>query len=215
MAAGFQMERVNISGLSPDLAVLERAVAVLRLGGLIGYPTETFYGIGADPRSELAVDALFRAKGRPTEVSIPLIAGSVAQLTAVAGPLSTMARRLAERFWPGPLTLVIPAWQGLSVVIHAGRGTVAVRVPGHQVARSLSDAFGHPITSTSANLSGQPPATDADAVALSLASSLSMLLDGGVTPGGQASTIVDALGDQPRLVRQGAIAWGQVLECLE
>ena len=209
------MERVNISEVNPDPSVLARAVAVLRLGGLIGYPTETFYGIGADPRSELAVDALFRAKDRPADLSIPLIAASVAQLTAVAGPLSTMTRRLAERFWPGPLTLVIPAWQGLSAAIHGGRGTVAVRVPGHKVARSLSDAFGYPITSTSANRSGHPPATDADAVALSLDSSLSMLLDCGLTPGGRSSTIVDTLSDQPRLVRQGAIAWEQVLECLE
>ncbi|MCX6539192.1 MAG: L-threonylcarbamoyladenylate synthase [Acidobacteria bacterium] len=209
------MERVSITEVNPDAGVLARAAKVLRDGGLIGYPTETFYGIGADPRSDRAVDGLFRAKARPPTVAVPLIAGSLDQLVAVAGGLPALARALAERFWPGPLTLVIPAWKGLSVAIHGGQGTVAVRVPGHLVARSLCEAFGHPITSTSANLSGGTPPADADAVATSLASSLAMLLDCGRTPGGPSSTIVDVLSGAPRLVRPGAIAWEQVLECLE
>jgi L-threonylcarbamoyladenylate synthase len=209
------MERVSISKVSPDAGVLARAADLLRDGGLVGYPTETFYGIAADPRSDLAVDRLYRAKARPLTVPIPLIAGSLGQLAAVAGGLPALARRLAERFWPGPLTLVIPAWNGLSIAVHGGLRTVAVRVPGHLVARSLCEVFGHPITSTSANLSGGTPPADADAVAASLASSLAMLLDGGRTPGGQSSTIVDVVSGVPRLVRPGAIAWEQVLECLQ
>jgi len=209
------MERVSITELDPDAGVLARAAAVLRDGGLVGYPTETFYGIGADPCSDRAVDGLFRAKARPLTVPIPLIAESLDQLVAVSGGVSALARDLAERFWPGPLTLVIPSWKGLSVAIHGGQGTVAVRVPGHLVARSLCGAFGHPVTSTSANLSGGTPSADADAVAALLASPLAMLLDGGRTPGRRASTIVDVVSGVARLVRPGAIAWEQVLECLE
>jgi L-threonylcarbamoyladenylate synthase len=209
------MERVEVGEANIDAGVLARAADVLRDGGLVGYPTETFYGIGADPRNDLAVDRLYRAKNRLRTVAVPLIAGSVAQLVAVAGGLSPVVRDLAARFWPGPLTLVIPAWKGLSVAIDGGLGTVAVRVPGHLVARSLCDAFGYPITSTSANLSAGGPLADAEAVAASLASSLAMLLDGGRTPGGQVSTIVDVVGGVPRLVRPGATPWEQVLECLE
>lgn len=209
------MERLKISEANPDRGVLARAAAVLREGGVVAYPTETFYGLGADPGSDLAIDALFRAKGRPSTISIPLIAGSLAQVVEAAGALSPLNQRLAERFWPGPLTLVLPVWPGLSERLHGGRSTVAVRVPGGLVARSLCAAFGRPITSTSANRSGEPPAGDADAAASSLAVSLAMLLDGGPAPGGLPSTIVDALSGQPRLLRRGAIAWEQVLKCLE
>ena len=209
------MEHAKITEAEPDAAILARAAAALRDGTLVGYPTETFYGIGADPRSDLAIDALFRAKSRQLTTSIPLIAGSLEQLIAECGELTALARDLAQRFWPGPLTLIIPAWRALSAAINHGQETVAVRVPGHAVARSLCDAFGHPITSTSANLSGAPPPVDADAVALALGSSLAMLLDAGRTPGGLPSTIVDVLGDEPRLVRRGAIPWEQVLECVE
>ena len=176
------MERVSISEVSPDARVLARAVAALRSGALIGYPTETFYGIGADPGNQRAVDALFRAKGRPATLLIPLIAASLEQVTQVAGELSPMTERLAARFWPGPLTLLVPAWGNLSAAIHGGRGTVAVRVPARLMARSLCGAFGAPVTSTSANLTGQPPAADADSVAQALSASLAMLLDGGSTP---------------------------------
>ncbi|MCX6544341.1 MAG: L-threonylcarbamoyladenylate synthase [Acidobacteria bacterium] len=209
------MERVKIGEAGPDAEVLARAVAVLRAGGMIGYPTETFYGLAVDPRNDDAVDALFRAKGRPVTVPIPLIAGSLDQLVAVTGGLPSLARDLAARFWPGPLTLVVPAWQDLSTAILGGLGTVAVRVPGHIAARSLCAAFGHPLTSTSANPSGAAPPVDADDIARSLAASLAMLLDGGRTPGGQVSTIVDVTGGAPRLVRPGATPWKQVLECLE
>jgi L-threonylcarbamoyladenylate synthase len=209
------MERVRISDTHPDAGVLARAATLLGDGGLIGYPTDTFYGIGVDPRSDKAVDAVFRAKVRPPGLQIPLIAASLDQLVAVSGGLPAPVRVLAERFWPGPLTLVIPAWKGLSVAIHGGSETVAVRVPGHLVARSLCEAFGHPITSTSANLSGDAPPADADAVVTALTASLAMLLDGGRTPGGQSSTIVDVTSGAPRLIRRGATPWEQVLECLK
>lgn len=208
------MERVSITEDNLDAGVLARAASVLRDGGLIAYPTETFYGIGTDPRCDRAVDGLFRAKGRPSTLQIPLIAASLDQLVAVTGGLPALVGPLAERFWPGPLTLVIPAWEGLSVAIHRGQKTVAVRVPGHPVARSLCDAFGYPMTSTSANRSGEVPPTDADAVAASFCESLDLLLDGGRTPGGQPSTIVDVTGGVPRLVRPGATPWEQVLKCL-
>jgi L-threonylcarbamoyladenylate synthase len=110
---------------------------------------------------------------------------------------------------------VVPAWPGLDARVHAGRGTVAVRVPDHPVARQLAEACGWPITSTSANRSGQPATSDPEAVRAALAADLDGLIDAGPSPGGAPSTIVDAGGDAPRLVRAGAVPWERVLECLK
>ena len=128
--------------------------------------------------------------------------------------LDPASRRLAAAFWPGPLTLVIPAWPPLDARVHAGRGTVAVRVPDHPVARLLADACGWPITSTSANRSGDPAAKDPDAVRVALGGLLDGLIDAGPSPGGEPSTIVDASGAVPMLLRAGAVPWDRVLECL-
>jgi L-threonylcarbamoyladenylate synthase len=158
---------------------------------------------------------LYRIKGRPVDLAIPLIASGMAQIEAAGGVLGPATRRLAEAFWPGPLTLVIPAWPGLDPSVHAGRGTVAVRVPDHPVACMLAEACGWPITATSANKSGEPPATAPETVRLALAADLDGLIDAGPLPGGPPSTIVDAAGGAPRLLRAGAVPWDRVLECLQ
>ncbi|MEI6666896.1 MAG: L-threonylcarbamoyladenylate synthase [Acidobacteriota bacterium] len=214
------MERVSITEADSSPAVLARALALavgaLRAGGLVAFPTETFYGIAVDPRNEAAVRGVFLAKIRPPATALPLIAASVDQLATVAGCLSDPIRRLAATFWPGPLTLVIPAWDGLAASVHAGKTTVAVRVPGHRVARGLCEAFGYPLTSTSANLSGSPAPVHPEAVAAALSPWLAVLLDGGSTPGGLPSTIVDMTQQGGRrLVRAGATPWEQVLRCVE
>jgi|MudIll2142460700_1097286.scaffolds.fasta_scaffold18695_3 L-threonylcarbamoyladenylate synthase len=199
----------------PDRHALLRAAAILRSGGIVAYPTDTLYGLAANPASAAAMAQLYRIKGRPVDLAIPLIASGIAQIEAAGGALGPATRRLAEAFWPGPLTLVIPAWPGLDPSVHAGRGTVAIRVPDHPVACMLAEACGWPITATSANKSGEPSTMAPEAVRLALAADLDGLIDGGPSPGGPPSTIVDAAGGAPRLLRAGAVPWDRVLECLQ
>jgi len=199
----------------PDRRTLLRAAAILRDGGIVAYPTDTLYGLAANPASAAAMAQLYRIKGRPVDLAIPLIASGIAQIEAAGGALGPATRRLAEAFWPGPLTLVIPAWPGLDPSVHAGRGTVAIRVPDHPVACMLAEACGWPITATSANKSGEPSTMAPEAVRLALAADLDGLIDGGPSPGGPPSTIVDAAGGAPRLLRAGAVPWDRVLECLQ
>lgn len=209
------MRRIPVNATDPGVEALRQAADVLRSGGIVAYPTDTFYGLAVDPRNEHAVSKLYRIKGRQVDKAIPLIAADIAQLEDVAGPLGALGARLARRFWPGPLSLLIPSWPGLSPSLLAGQTTVAVRVPASTLAAGLAAALGHPVTSTSANLSGRPPVADPDAVAEQVGAALDILLDGGHSPGGAPSTIVDATGDEPRLVREGAVPWERVRIGLE
>jgi L-threonylcarbamoyladenylate synthase len=145
---------------------------------------------------------------------LPLIAASIEQVRDHVGTMTPLAERLAARGWPGALTLIIPASSRLCPEVHLSTGTVAVRVADNAIARALAEAAGHPITSTSANRSGEPPASTPQQVIDSLGERLDVLIDHGPTPGGLASTIVDVTGDAPILVRAGAIAWDRVLEFL-
>jgi L-threonylcarbamoyladenylate synthase len=193
-------------------ADLARAVAWLRGDRIVALPTDTFYGLAVDPRSPEAVAALFALKGRTATEALPLMAASRAQVEAACGAMSEGTRRLADAFWPGPLALVVDAPGGLAPAVHAGTGTVAVRVPAHAVARALAEAFGGLVTATSANRSGEPPASTVASLGALAADARLFVIDGGPAPGGDASTIVDARGAAPRLVRAGAIAWDRVLE---
>ena len=198
----------------PDAEGVARAAAILHGGGIVAYPTDTLYGLAVDPANRAAVHQLYRIKGRNVDRAIPLIASSEQQVVERAGPLAPLASRLARRFWPGPLTLVLAAWPGLDATIHAGTGTVAIRVPANRLARDLAAACGWPITSTSANRSGEPAPSHADQVRLSLSDFVDAIIDGGAAPGGPPSTIVDVTGASPCLVRAGAVPWERVLECL-
>jgi len=204
----------RVEASRPDRLTLLRAAALLRGGGIVAYPTDTLYGLAANPASAAAMAQLYRIKGRPVDAPIPLIASGIGQIEAAGGVMSQASRRLAAAFWPGPLTLVIPAWPQLDPAVHAGRGTVAIRVPDHQVARLLADACGWPITSTSANKSGEPAPMEPADVRTALSGELDGLIDAGPSPGGAPSTIVDASGGVPRLVRAGAVPWDRVLKCL-
>lgn len=195
-----------------DPTLIRSAVRALRSGRLVAYPTDTLYGLGADPRRPDAVERLFRAKGRPAEMAAPIIAGDVEQVERHAGRLTPLARRLARRFWPGPLTLVIAAAPALSRRLLGGGDTVAVRVPDHPVARTLALQLGCPVTATSANRSGAPPPTTASAVVAALGPGVALVLDDGPSASPAPSTIVDARGETPVLVRRGAVAWDRVLE---
>jgi L-threonylcarbamoyladenylate synthase len=199
----------------PDTDLLSKAAAVVRENGIVAYPTDTLYGLAVNPCSRAAVAQLYRIKGRAVDRAIPLIGSALEQIEACAGPLSPEGRRLAGRFWPGPLTIVVPAWTGLDKGIHAGRGTVGIRVPAHWLARALAAACGWPITSTSANRSGAPASSLPADVRRALGADLDVLIDGGPTPGGPPSTVVDLSGGSPRLIRAGAVPWDRVLECLQ
>ena len=190
---------------------IEAAAAVLRRGGLVAYPTETFYGLGALARDAAAVARLAAAKGRPDGKPLPLLAADRAAVEEVA-VLSPRAARIADRLWPGALTLVLPARAGLPPEVTAGTGTVGIRVPGSEVARALARAAGGAIVSTSANPSGEPPPADAAALSPALRARLDAVLDAGPAPGGLPSTIVAVNEEELRLVRIGVIAFDAVRE---
>jgi len=193
-------------------AAVQVAVAAMRSGLVVAYPTDTLYGLAVDPANSGAVTKLFSLKGRALDKAIPLIAADVGQVRAWT-TMTPLAERLAAAFWPGPLTLVLRAAVEMDVRVMAEGGTVAIRVPDQPIARALAAAADCPVTSTSANPSGLPPTADPDEVARALPA-IDVLIDAGVTPGGAPSTIVDATGTQPVLIRAGAIAWERVLESL-
>lgn len=198
--------------LSEASEAVQPGVDALRGGHVVAYPTDTLYGLAVDPANAAAVTRLFALKGRALDKAIPLIAGSVDQVRAWTR-LTPLGERLAEAFWPGPLTLVLAAARAIDARVLGDGGTVAIRVPDEPVARALATLAGCPITSTSANPSGQAPTAHPDEVERTLPA-LDVLLDGGSTRGGAPSTIVDATGPGPVLIRAGAIAWERVLESL-
>lgn len=191
---------------------MSRAAEVLARGGIVAYPTETFYGLAVDAMDRDACARLFSLKGRDSNKAMPCILGSVQQLELVTEEVSPLVRRLAMRFWPGPLTLVVPARP--EVAARAANGTVAVRVSGLGLARQLAEALGGPITATSANRAGAAPSVTADDVVRAFQEDVDLVLDGGATPGGLASTIVDVTRDPPALVRRGAVDYVLVVEAL-
>lgn len=190
----------------PSQATIEEAAELLRAGELVAFPTETVYGLGADATNGRAVAGIFAAKGRPR--FNPLIAhvADMAGAEAIA-EMGPVARRLAEAFWPGPLTLVLKGRTGspISDLVTAGLQTVAVRVPSHVVALALLRAVGRPVAAPSANRSGHVSATTAGHVAADLGDGVALIIDGGATPHGMESTIVDASQAEPVLLRPGAI----------
>jgi L-threonylcarbamoyladenylate synthase len=206
--------RLTIDPFNPGDGVVAQAARAVRAGGIVAMPTDTLYGLAANPFDPTALAALRRLKERPADRAVPLVAADVDQITATLGVLPILARLLAIRFWPGPLTMLMPAPERLPSDVTGGTGRVGVRVPAHAVARALCLACGTPLTATSANKSGQPATNDPDAVAAALGAGLDVLLDAGITPGGPPSTIVDVTDATPRVIRQGAIPWESIQACL-
>jgi L-threonylcarbamoyladenylate synthase len=194
---------------------LQPAVEWLRAGRVVAFPTDTFYGLAVDPMSARAVRSLFDVKGRDPQMAVPLVAASVAQVEELCGPLGPAAKRLAEQFWPGPLSLILDAPAAMAREVHGGRSSIAIRVPAQPIARALCGAWGGPLTATSANLSGEPAARAIGELGAVARDGRVLVVDGGETPGGAPSTIVDARAAHPVLVRAGAIAWERVLDFLK
>lgn len=196
---------LTVAPAHPDVATLRDAASVLRAGGLVAFPTETFYGLGAAGLSAQAVRRVFAVKGRPESKPLLLLVDSVAMLDTIVSRIPPAARPLMARHWPGPLTLVLPARDTVPEAVTAGTGTVGVRLPAHPVARALVAALGEPVTAPSANPSGAPPPTTAAEVLGHFDGVIELILDGGPTPGGEPSTVVDATVDPPRILRRGAV----------
>lgn len=207
------MRRIAVNAERPEPEAIAKAVEVLRAGGVVAFPTDTLYGLAVDPRDADAIERLFALKGRALTVAVPLIATDLEQALRAAefGPRQ---RRAADIFWPGPLSLVVPARPSLSPMALAGGNTVAIRVPAHVVARELARAFGFCVTATSANRSGHAPTDSADAVVHAVPG-VDLLLDAGHAPGGAPSTIMAFDNDGPVLLRAGALAWDRVLKSLQ
>jgi len=184
------------------------AVEVLCSGGLVAFPTDTVYGVGSLVFIQAAVESIYAAKDRPVEKAIPVLLGDVDDLAKVTAFVPEMALTLAARFWPGPLTLVVPKHPDLPEAISA-TPTVGVRVPDHAVARALLRAAG-PLAVTSANRSGQPSPRTAREVIAQLGGRIALVIDGGQTPGGVPSTVVNCLGAEPQVLREGPVSAEQI-----
>ena len=187
-----------------DPGTLARALQSLQSGGLVAFPTDTVYGVGALAFDGAAVGRIYAAKDRPVEKAIPVLIGAPADLARVSLDAPGTAVRLAARFWPGPLTLVVPKHPDLPETVSV-TPTVGVRVPDHTIAQALLLAAG-PMAVTSANLSGRPSPSTAREVLTQLGGRIALIIDGGKTPGGVASTVVDCSGPEPLILREGPIS---------
>ena len=182
-----------------------RAADMLRSGGVIAYPTETFYGLGVDAFNRDAITKVFSLKARPFDHPLLILIPDKASLSKYTKSIPEAAVPLMDAFWPGPLTLIFPAVSSLPKKLCAGTGTIAIRISPHPIAQALVEAFGGAITSTSANISGKPSPVSAEAVVEQFGKTVDLVIDGGKTAGEQPSTIVDVTTTPPRLVRKGAV----------
>jgi L-threonylcarbamoyladenylate synthase len=188
-----------------DPEVIRIAWRLLRSGEVVAFPTDTVYGVGADAFSPGAVSALYLAKLRPTTKAIPILVARIEDIKRVACNIPKVAWQLAERFWPGGLTMVLPRAQEVPSVVSAGSDTVAVRCPDHSIPLALMEKMDAPLAASSANLSGEPSPTTACQVLEQLSGRVRLIIDGGECPGGVPSTLVDLSGSRPYLLRTGAI----------
>ena len=187
---------------------IQAALKILRNGGLVAFPTDTVYGVGALAFDGKAVESIYTAKNRPIEKAIPVLIADAADMEKVGIDIPDSAYQLAARFWPGPLTCIVPKQPTLPESVSA-TDTVGVRVPDHEVARALLRAAG-PMAVTSANISGQPSPSTAQEVLAQLGGRIDLIIDGGATPGGVPSTLVDCTGKELKILREGPISLEEI-----
>jgi len=187
---------------------IQTALEILQRGGLVAFPTDTVYGVGALAFDGKAVESIYKAKDRPIEKAIPVLIADAADMEKVGMDIPEVAYQLAARFWPGPLTCIIPKQPTLPEAISA-TDTVGVRVPDHEVARTLLRAAG-PMAVTSANISGQPSPSTAQEVFAQLGGRIDLIIDGGTTPGGVPSTLVDCTGAELKILREGPLTLEEI-----
>ena len=195
-------------------SAIEAASLAIQRGDLIVLPTDTVYGVAADAFDPAAVSSLLAAKGRGREMPPPVLVSAVSTIDALAVNIPSYARALVEEFWPGPLTLVCHQQASLQWDLGDTRGTVAVRMPNHDIALEILERTG-PLAVSSANRTGMPAATDAEQAMEMLGEEVAVIIDGGASPGSEASTIVDATGPQGRILRRGALSLETLNKVLE
>ncbi|MGB6291003.1 MAG: L-threonylcarbamoyladenylate synthase [Desulfobulbales bacterium] len=198
-----------------SMADLNRAVAVLNGGGVVAFPTETYYGLAVDPLNPLALNHLFSLRQRDISKPILTLVDDRASLYSLAQDIPIIYEPLMKEFWPGPLTLIFQARLNLPTLLTAGTSTIGVRHSSHPFARQLLRAFGRPLTATSANISGYAAAVDAYEVKTQFGSKIDVVFDGGRTPGTVGSTIIGLEGDRLKLIREGVIPYRDILRVFQ
>jgi len=202
---------MNLNLVQPEDSSLVLAAEVIQAGGVIVYPTETVYGIGANAWNPGAVARVQEIKKRSVSRPILIVVDSIDSAYGVAGEVTPLARQFMDSFWPGPLTLVMKASHHLPEALVQGRGTIGVRVPSSLACLKLLTLCGCPLTSTSANVSGEHPPTTLEQIERALGAGIDLFLDAGLLPASKPSTVLDVSGARPRLLREGAIPLAQLL----
>ncbi len=208
------VEILKISADSPESHIIEYAAGFIKRGEVVGIPTDTFYGLSVDPFNLSAIEGVFRAKGRPETKALPILVNSQEQALTLVREVPDSFLELANKFWPGPLTLVVEATHRLPLKVTGNTGRVALRWANSNVVTQLISAAGGPITGTSANLSGYPSCSNAGQIVEQLGNRLPLILDAGDTRGVVASTIVRLDGNEWRVVREGAIPDEEIYKTL-
>lgn len=203
---------INIDKDNIDKKLLENAVDIINMGGIVAFPTETVYGLGADGLNADAVKKIFQVKGRPSDNPLILHIYHIAQLNMLTDEVPSLARECMERFWPGPLTMIFNKSHLVPDITSAGLDTVAIRMPDHPIALELIKRSGTAIAAPSANISGKPSPTSADHVRADLSGNIEMIIDGGDTGIGLESTVLDLSTDVPTILRPGGVTFEQLSE---
>jgi L-threonylcarbamoyladenylate synthase len=185
--------------------IFKKSSEILKSRGIIAYSTESFYALGVLATDEYALKKLFDLKQRPVEKPLPIIVGDLNLLLSIARQIPPDARKLIEKFWPGPLTLIFDARENVPGLLTCGTGKVAARIPGKSIALDLAQSLGLPLTSTSANPSGQQPSVETSQLIRYFGDKIDLIIDGGRAPGGKPSTIVDVTVEPPKVLRTGRI----------
>ena len=198
-------EILKIDVYNSEEIIFIQAAEILANGGIVAYPTETFYGLGADATNEEAIEKIFAVKGRNLKNPISLIIGQTDDIYPLVQDVPQTAKKLMAAFWPGALTIVFSAADTVSPLLTAGSGKIGLRVSSHPIARGIVQKLKRPLTATSANLSGAPECTRASEVAEQIGDIIDAIVDLGATPGAAGSTIIDITCDPPVILREGAI----------
>jgi len=204
------MITLRVDAGQPEMRAVRTAADAVKRGELVIFPTETVYGLAADAESEAAVKRVFEAKGRADKSPLPVQVQDLEHLTLAAAYVPDSARLLAERFWPGPMTLILPRNEAISALVTGGRKSVGVRIPDHPVALALLREVGRPMVATSANISGQRPPTDAANAVGQVGDSATITLDAGACRLGVSSTVIDATGGRLRILRRGTLGADEI-----
>ena len=199
-------ELLKISAVDPDKRIIQYAAGLVRRGHVVAVPTDTFYGLAADPFNLAAVEAIYRVKGRPEDRALPILVNSIEQALTLAREVPPLFLTLAQKFWPGALTLLVDASHKLPLKVTANKGRVALRWPGSAVIAALIEQVGHPVTGTSANISGHPSCSNAEDLMMQLGDRLPLILDSGETGALLSSTIVDLDNGDWRILREGLVS---------